>query len=104
MLRCYNKADLVSREDIPVGEDVVAISAKQGRGMDNLLQAIERMLGHARHHVKVLLPYSMGGMVETIHSNAQVKNVEYTGDGIEIETIVDDILYGRIRDYVVKEL
>ena len=104
VLRCYNKADLVSREDIPVGEDVVAISAKQGRGMDNLLQAIERMLGHARHHVKVLLPYSMGGMVETIHSNAQVKNVEYTGDGIEIETIVDDILYGRIRDYVVKEL
>ena len=104
VLRCYNKADLVSREDIPVGEDVVAISAKQGRGMDNLLQAIERMLGHARHHVKVLLPYSMGGMVETIHSNAQVKNVEYTGEGIEIETIVDDILYGRIRDYVVKEL
>ena len=104
VLRCYNKADLVSREDIPVGEDVVAISAKQGRGMDNLLQAIERMLGHARHHVKVLLPYSMGGMVETIHSNAQVKNVEYTGDGIEIETIVDDILYGRVRDYVVKEL
>ena len=104
VLHCYNKADLVSREDIPIGEDVVAISAKQGRGMDNLMQAIERMLGHARHHVKVLLPYSMGGMVETIHSNAQVKNVEYTGDGIEIETIVDDILYGRIRDYVVKEL
>ena len=104
VLRCYNKADLVSREDIPVGEDVVSISAKQGRGMEKLLRAIERMLGYARHHVKLLLPYSKGGMVETIHSNAQVKNVEYTGEGIEIETIVDDILYGRIRDYVVKEL
>jgi GTP-binding protein HflX len=104
VLSCYNKADLVSREDIPVGEDVVAISAKQGRGMEELLKAIERALGHARHHVLVRLPYSMGGMVEKIHNNAKVNNVEYTGDGIEIDTILDDILYGRLREYVVKEL
>ena len=104
VLRCYNKADLVSRADIPVGEDVVPISAKQGRGMENLLKAIEKALGHARHHVLVLLPYSMGGMVDKIHSGAKVNNVEYTGDGIEIDTILDDILYGRLREYVVKEL
>ncbi len=104
VLRCYNKADLVSRVDIPVGEDVVAISAKQGRGMENLLKAIERALGHALHHVLVRLPYSMGGMVEKIHNNAKVNNVEYTGDGIEIDTILDDILFGRLREYVVKEL
>ena len=104
VLQCYNKADLCSREDIPVGQDVVAISAKQGRGMEQLLAKIEEALGQARHHVKICLPYSMGGMVETLHNNAQVKNVEYTGDGIEIETILDDILYGRLRDYVIKEL
>jgi len=104
VLQCYNKADLVSRVDIPVGDDVVAISAKQGRGMDNLLAAIERALGHARHHVLLRLPYSMGGLVETVHSNAKVNNVEYTGDGIEIDTILDDILFGRLKSYVVKEL
>ena len=104
VLKCYNKADLVSKTDLPIGDDVVAISAKQGRGMEQLLQAIERMLGHARHHVLVCLPYSMGGMVETLHKNAKVNNVEYTGDGIEIDTILDDILYGRLRDYVKKEL
>ena len=104
VLRCYNKADLVSREEIPVGDDVVAISAKQGRGMENLLAAIERALGQARHHVLLCLPYSMGGMVETLHNSAQVKNTEYTADGIEIETILDDILYGRLRDYVVKDV
>ena len=104
VLQCYNKADLVSRVDIPVGEDVVAISAKQGRGMDNLLSAIERALGQARHHVVVVLPYSMGGMVDTLHKNAQVKSVDYTGEGIEIETVLDDILYGRLKDYVTKEL
>lgn len=104
VLRCYNKADLVSPAEIPVGEDVVAISAKQGRGMDELLHAIEKTLGHARHHVLVRLPYSMGGMVETLHDNAQVARVDYTGEGIEIDTVLDDILYGRLRDYIVKEL
>ena len=104
VLKCYNKADLVSREDLPTGDDVVAISAKQGRGMENLLQSIERMLGHARHHILVCLPYSMGGMVDSLHKNAKVNSVEYTGEGIEIDTVVDDILYGRLRDYLKKEL
>ena len=104
VLRIYNKADLVSRVDIPVGEDVVAISAKQGRGMENLLKAIEKALGQARHHVLVRLPYAMGGMVEKIHSGAKVNSVEYTGEGIEVDTILDDILYGRLREYVIKEL
>ena len=104
VLRCYNKADLVRPEDIPVAEDVVAISARQGIGMEELLHAIEQALGHARHHVLVRLPYSMGGMVETLHNNAKVSQVDYTAEGIEIDTILDDILYGRLRDYVVKEL
>ena len=102
-LRCYNKADLVSAEDIPVGRDIVKISAKKGYGMDALLGAIEEALGHSRHHIIVTLPYSMGGMVDTLHSGAQVKNVEYTGEGIVVETIVDSILYGRLKDYITKE-
>ena len=103
VLQCYNKADLVEKTDIPIGDDVVAISAATGMGMDNLLHAIEKALGHSRHHIVVTLPYSMGGMVETLHNNAQVLNVEYTAEGIAVETIVDPILYGRLRDYITKE-
>ncbi len=103
VLRCYNKAELVSPEDIPIGEDVVKISAKLGAGMDALLHAIEQALGHSRYHITVLLPYSMGGMVDTLHSGAQVLNVEYTGDGIRVETIVDPILYGRLKEYIISD-
>lgn len=103
VLECYNKADLCRREDIPIGEDVVIISARQGRGMEQLLAKMEEKLGKARHHVLLRLPYSMGGAVDTLHSGAQVQSVEYTGDGIEIDTVVDDILLGRFRDYMVKE-
>ena len=104
VLRCYNKAELVSPEDIPVGDDVVKMSAKLGVGMEALLKAIERTLGHSRHHITVTLPYSMGGMVETLHNNAQVLSSEYTGDGIVVETVVDDILYGRLKAYITKEV
>ena len=103
VLQCYNKADLVEKTDIPIGEDVVAISAKSGMGMEELKAAIEKALGHSRHHIVVTLPYAMGGMVETLHSSAQVLNVDYTAEGIQVETIVDPILYGRLREYITKE-
>jgi GTP-binding protein HflX len=72
--------------------------------MEALLKAIERTLGHSRHHIIVTLPYSMGGMVETLHNNAQVLSTDYTGDGIVVETVVDDILYGRLKAYITKEV
>ena len=103
VLKVYNKADLVYTDEIPVGKDVVAISAKKGRNMDGLLKAIETALDKKRHHVVAVLPYAMGGMVEALHNNAVVKNVEYTADGIQVETIVDEILYGRLRDYITQE-
>lgn len=104
VISCYNKAELVEPTDIPVGEGIVAVSAKQGLHMQELLQAIEKALDQGLHHVCLLLPYSMGGMVETLHSTAKVKNTEYTAEGIAVEAVVDEILFGRIRDYVVKEL
>ena len=104
VLRCYNKADLVEPTEIPIGEDVVKISAKHGYGMQELLAAIERALGETLHHIVVRLPYSMGGQVENLHNNAQVLATDYTAEGIEIETIVDDILYGRLKEYIIKEV
>lgn len=103
VIRCYNKADLVTAEDIPVGENVIPISAKNGANMRGLLSTIEKALDQARHACTLCLPYSMGGMVETLHENAQVKKVEYTPEGIEAEVVLDDILYGRLKQYVIKE-
>ena len=104
VLRCYNKADLVEATDIPIGEDVVKMSAKQGMGMQDLLSAIEKALGQSRHQITVTLPYSRGGMLETLHNNAQVLSTDYTAEGIVVETIVDDILYGRLKNYITKEV
>ena len=103
VLRCYNKAELVDATEIPVGEDVVRMSAKTGAGMDALLQSIEKALGHSRHHVLLCIPYSQGGLVDTLHKNAQVLSVDYTGEGIVVETVLDPILYGKLREMITKE-
>ena len=103
VLRCYNKAELVDATEIPIGEDVVRMSAKTGAGMDDLLQSIEMALGQSRHHVLLCIPYSQGGLVDTLHKNAQVLSVDYTGDGIVVDTILDPILYGKLRENITKE-
>ena len=104
VLQVYNKADLISPEDIPAGKDIVPVSAKRGMNMEGLLKAIEGALVDSLHHVIAVLPYSMGGMVDTLHKNAKVKNVEYTADGIEVEAVIDDILYGRLKNYIALEM
>ena len=103
VLKVYNKADLVYPEDIPAGQDVVPVSAKRGMNMDGLLKAIEQALGHRRHHVVLVIPYAQGGLVDTLHSGAKVLRTDYTGEGIEMEVILDDILYGRLKNYVCRE-
>ena len=103
VLRCYNKAELVDKTEIPIGEDVVAMSAATGRGMDALLAAIENALGQSRHHVVLTIPYSAGGLVDTLHSGAKVNSIDYTGDGIVVDAVLDEILYGRMKQYVTKE-
>ena len=103
VLQCYNKADLVSREQIPTGENIVAVSAAKGYGIENFLSAVEKALGHSRHHVRLVVPYANGGLIDTLHSSAQVLQVEYTGEGIQVEAILDPILYGRLKDYITGE-
>ena len=101
VLRCYNKADLVEPEALPVGQNNVAISAKTGQGVDALFALMERELCKGRRRAVFLLPYSMGGQVETLHDKARVFRVDYTAEGIEIEAEVDQTLYGRLAQYEV---
>ena len=103
VLECYNKCDLVPEDEIPRGKDRAAISAATGEGLDALKKTIEQMLGRGKHQVSLLLPYQMGGMVDTLHAGAKVLACEYAEDGIRIEAVVDETLFGRLRQYITEE-
>lgn len=99
VIDCYNKCDLLPDDEIPRGRDAVAISAATGMGIEELKKTAETLLGRGLHHVKLLLPYSMGGQVDVLHSQAKVLSCEYRPDGIAVEAIMDETLFGRLRQY-----
>jgi len=102
VIECYNKADLVGPDEIPRGENRVAVSAKAGTGMADLLAAIAKNLDRGMRRAVFLLPYDMAGQVDTLHSQAKVLGVEYLPEGIRIEAVADETLCGRLKKYLLE--
>lgn len=97
-----NKADRCENPDLlPSGQDIIAISAKYGRGMDELMRVMERALGRGRHRVRICIPYADGYLLDVIHKEAAVFATDYTDSGTLLEIECDDKLYGQLRDYEV---
>lgn len=98
----YNKVD---RCDILpyAAAGSILLSAKTGQGEAELLAAIEKALGRGRHQMRLLIPYSDGGVLDLLHREAQVLSVEYAGEGTLVEAIMDDKTCGRMQQYAVQE-
>ena len=45
-----------------------------------------------------------GGMVAALHDTAQVLSSEYTDNGIQLDAVLDETLFGRLRQYVIEEV
>ena len=103
VIECYNKCDLAAPDDLPGGGNAVCISARTGQGTDRLRQAITAALDRGLHHAVFLLPYAMGGQVETLHETARVLKTDYTAEGILVEAVCDDERFGRLRQYLCEE-
>ena len=91
---------MVKRTFIPPN----GISAANGYGLDALKGAIETQLGRGKHHVKLLLPYQQGSMVAALHDTAQVLSSEYADNGIRIDAVLGETLFGKLRQYVIEEV
>lgn len=101
VLRCYNKADLLEDvNNLPASEKDIPMCARNGVGLDELLTRIEETLLGKLHHVTMLLPYGEGGVLNILHDQAQVLRVDYAAEGIEVETVCTEELYGRYRRFV----
>ncbi len=100
----YNKADKCDPDTIPYfrPDEGVAISAKTGEGIDDLLKTIERALGRGKHKVKLLIPYSAGAVLDMLHREAQIESTDYAAEGTLVEAIVDDKTYGRVAEYLTE--
>ena len=98
-LRVFNKCDRYFGI-LPHGEDVVCISAKSGEGADVLVEKLSQMLDRGKKQVRLLLPYSAAGLLDSLNREAAVLKTEYTDEGIWVDAVVQPALFGRIKAYI----
>ena len=102
----FNKVDKV--EEIPetvLGlphNDSVFISAKTGKGIDTLIETVERVISSLKKDVTIKLPHSRAGLLDTLYKSCTVKSVEYTDDGITVVASVSDKVRGQMKEYITE--
>lgn len=98
-----NKCDLLNStsDDFRIS-NAVKISAKLGQGIDDLLRAIEDNLPTRVKTVKLLFPFDKAGLASSLRKTSTVKSEEYTADGVEVEAVIDETTYNRLREYIVE--
>ena len=98
----FNKYDkLPVGEIMPHGEDICAISAKTGEGLDKLLELIGRKLDRGVRRVVLRIPYDKGGVVDTLYREAKVENVEY-GETIVVTAVCGPRTLGRLGPFIAE--
>ena len=97
-IRVYNKSDCVSAENRPWGAGSIAISAKTGAGLPELLALIERTLDKGSCRLTLRIPYERGDLLDLLYREAKVLSVRY-----EEATVVDAVCtqrtLGKVRVY-----
>ena len=106
IITVFNKMDLAG--DIHIPEDKnslsqIAISAKNSEDLQKLLAETERILKTFRKCTKVLIPYSEGGLLNSIYGKCEIINNEHTPEGTLIEAYMDDETVSRLKNYIVSE-
>ena len=98
----FNKADcLPVGEIMPHGEDICAISAKTGEGVDRLLEMIDQRLDKGTRRVTIRLPYDKGGLLDMLYREAKVESVDY-GETIDVVAVCGPRTLGQVEPFVTQ--
>jgi len=104
-LLVINKVDAADSDTLTrlrrVAPDAVFVSARTGRGLEQLATAIEARLPRPSVEVHVLVPYDRGDLVSRVHSTGEVLAEEHTGDGTLLAARVSGDLAGALSAYAV---
>lgn len=80
----YNKCDAAGETAFPQKENSVFISAKNGFGIDALLNMIEKVCGEGKKSVIIDLPYDKSSLLNNLYKDATVASVEYKDSSISV--------------------
>lgn len=99
-----NKADaadpLVLQRLMRIEKRALAVSARTGQGIDELLALIDDELPRPSVEVEVLVPYTLGKLVARAHTEGEVISEEHTAEGTLLKARVHEELAAELAPYV----
>jgi len=98
----YNKADLANVPYPVISGDNIWISAKQGTGLDELLQIIRQHIFSDYVTCKMLIPYEQGNIVSYLNENATIYETAYEENGTLLKLEAKEADYAKYQHFVVK--
>lgn len=100
IITVLNKCDLVNDTQLPLVSNCVRISAKTGEGLQELLKKINEALPPTRKRVKILLPFSMGGVAAELRKTGVVHSEEYIADGLLLDITAEIFILEKYINYI----
>ena len=98
----FNKCDLPQADEAAMRlPGAVNISALEGKGLDELLDAVAKALPPTRAKAKLLIPYSNGAAAAALRKDGVITVEDYRADGLYLELTADVSLIDRYQDYCV---
>ena len=95
----FTKCDLCAGEILPHSEDIAAISARTGEGLEELRSKMAARLDSGARKVTLCLPYDQGGLLDTLYREAKVEAVDY-GEAIQVTAVCPPKLLGQMQAYL----
>ncbi len=98
----YNKADIANVPFPVISGDNIWISAKQGIGLEELLQMIRQHIFSDYVTCKILIPFEQGNIVSYLNEHASVYETVYEENGTLLTLELKEADYAKFQQYVIK--
>ncbi|MGA4979589.1 GTPase HflX [Streptomyces cinereoruber] len=99
-----NKADaadpLVLQRLLRMEKHSIAVSARSGQGIEELLALIDAELPRPKVEIEALVPYTQGGLVSRVHAEGELESEEHTPEGTLLKARVHEELAALLAPFV----
>lgn len=96
----YNKSDLADMKYPHVAGDSIWISAKEGAGLDELLEIIRKHIFSNYVRCSLLVPFERGDIVSYLNENASVSSTSYEEQGTVVQVELKKSDYDRFQEFL----
>lgn len=101
-LRILNKVDQIMRgvdsHFVPAPRDL-PISALTGKGLSELLQAIDQKLSESFRHLKLVIPHQEGSALSLLYATSRILHREDRREGVRLEVEVSEKYFNKFKKF-----